>query len=412
MKEKLDEVNKEIYGLKDELEKSQLDKAELQQQLKEMDQIKRSMLISIEVFAEENKTITSPFELLKDENINFKNVNLTIEIISAENSDNLRKQLSDETEEMILLKRKLSEVETEVANKNDSSIQTSNVRNPPLIGCSKAVKSSKVITNNDCKESSEKYNIWGTHGQPDGLKAVVPVAVNTPSQNSRSTGLIDEGKLSEVVINVEDFYYHTKNNKNGDWTTATYRKNRTKKQTGGSRPSTIKGINENSNKLEVAQNHSAIFVTGYDPDVSAEDIIGFLKENDLRDNSEFFKMKTRKDVRKSCSKLVIPLEQKDRILSTTLWSSGISVSRKIFYIKENITEHRDFPKINLDRLRLHFSDLDFPELYKCKSVDVGYDMFTDLLMGAIEECCPVITVNTNQGRCNRIELLSPRVAKD
>ncbi|KAL3276930.1 hypothetical protein HHI36_012297 [Cryptolaemus montrouzieri] len=66
MKEKLDEANKEIYGLKDELEKSQLDKAELQQQLKEMDQIKRSMLISIEVLTEEIKTITSQFESPKE----------------------------------------------------------------------------------------------------------------------------------------------------------------------------------------------------------------------------------------------------------------------------------------------------------------------------------------------------------
>ncbi|KAL3280258.1 hypothetical protein HHI36_017753, partial [Cryptolaemus montrouzieri] len=100
------------------------------------------------------------------------------------------------------------------------------------------------------------------------MKAEVPVAVNTLSQNSRSTGVIDEGKLTEVVINVE-------------------------------------------------------------VDVSAEDIIGLLKENDLGGNSEYFEMKTRKDVRKSSFKLVIHLEQKDRILSTTLWPSGISVNNLI-----------------------------------------------------------------------------------
>ncbi|KAL3270102.1 hypothetical protein HHI36_009160 [Cryptolaemus montrouzieri] len=121
-----------------------------------------------------------------------------------------------------------------------------------------------------------------------------------------------------------------------EWQTVGGKKTRLTGRT-GLRPSPIKGQNKNLNELEVAKKRSALFLTGFYPAVPPEDILEFLKDNEIGNDTKCFKMKTRKDGKKSSFKLIIPLKQKDRILSTELWPTGISVNN-FMNISQNFSQ--------------------------------------------------------------------------
>ncbi|KAL3270107.1 hypothetical protein HHI36_009165 [Cryptolaemus montrouzieri] len=128
---------------------------------------------------------------------------------------------------------------------------------------------------------------------------------------------------------MEDFQCRMNQNEEdvgNEWQTVGGRKTRLTGRT-ELRPSPIKGQNKNLKKLKVAKKRSELFLTGFDPAVSPEDILEFLKDNEIGNDTECFKMKTRKDGKKSSFKLIIPLERKDQILSTELWPTARRQSR-------------------------------------------------------------------------------------
>lgn len=80
-----------------------------------------------------------------------------------------------------------------------------------------------------------------------------------------------------------------------------------------SRPTPVQGSNENYTKLKIAEasikekvDMCWIFVSDLDPNTKEDEIIEFLKSNNLHENCRDFKMTTNRDHIKSFFKLGIP----------------------------------------------------------------------------------------------------------
>lgn len=111
-----------------------------------------------------------------------------------------------------------------------------------------------------------------------------------------------------------------------------------------SRPEPLRGSCNNpaTATLKTAQRMASLFVSGLAIDVTAENIIEFLKLNGLDSGCSCEKMKTKKDKYRGSFKLSVPHIDRDKYLAPSLWPVGIIInhflniqSRMSVYQREN-----------------------------------------------------------------------------
>lgn len=114
----------------------------------------------------------------------------------------------------------------------------------------------------------------------------------------------------------------SKSENNEKWKEVSYRNNR--RPTKSSRPAPLVGSNSDSN-LKAAQRISFLFVSGLAPEVKEQDILEYLKNQNLKP-AECIKMKTKKEKYRSSFKLSVSYEEREKFLNTAVWPKNVVIN--------------------------------------------------------------------------------------
>lgn len=170
------------------------------------------------------------------------------------------------------------------------------------------------------KKSSANQN----HEQKDVIVSVVTPVNVTPVSSVSSVDVssvdvsrgAEQHKQNQQVINV--------NENNEKWTIVSSKRSRLKRE---NRPEPLKGSNSDTAiSLAVAQKQGAIFVTGLVPNTGTEEIMGYLKSNNLGEGVNCEKMITKTDRYKSSFKLTLPNAKKREVMNPELWPNGVTIN--------------------------------------------------------------------------------------
>lgn len=112
------------------------------------------------------------------------------------------------------------------------------------------------------------------------------------------------------------------------WTIVERKKTRIpNRPSNSSRPEPLRGTKDNSTGLlRTAPKMAFLFVTGLSADVTSEDILEYLKENNLNHHCKCEKMYTKKEKYRSSFKLAVPVEKRQDYWCSTLWPQGVSIN--------------------------------------------------------------------------------------
>lgn len=95
------------------------------------------------------------------------------------------------------------------------------------------------------------------------------------------------------------------------------------------RPNPIKGSNNCTGDLEIAQKVHWVFLSGFSRTMETENIINFLKKHNLQKDCVCEKMKTKKHKQISSFKLGVPNDLKDKVMDPDLWPVGTTINHFI-----------------------------------------------------------------------------------
>lgn len=93
------------------------------------------------------------------------------------------------------------------------------------------------------------------------------------------------------------------------------------------RPEPLKGSNEDTScSLKTAPRMAFLFLSGLAPETTGDDVLQFLKINELENGCKCEKLKTKREKYRSSFKLTVPIDQRPKLLSASLWPSGTIIN--------------------------------------------------------------------------------------
>lgn len=143
-------------------------------------------------------------------------------------------------------------------------------------------------------------------------------AVGTQVGSDSSIEQTDNQSLAAGVMrspNVDE-------NQQDDWVEVRSKHKNKKSIFKTNRPEPLKGQNENATSLKTATRVVFLFLSGMAPEVTCEDVMDFLKENNLLAGCRCEKMKTKKQKYRSSFRLAVPQTDVDKYLTPSLWPTG------------------------------------------------------------------------------------------
>lgn len=166
-------------------------------------------------------------------------------------------------------------------------------------------------------QSMLKYNEIINLNEPN------PSMVNTQTAKTRNPISLTKNKTANFK------YGDSKNVDNKDhnisWETVDYKAKTKAKRNLSNRPDPIKGISNTSSKLKTAQKMEFLFLSGIAPDVTKDDVMSYLEDNNLQDGCSCEKMKTKKQYYSSF-RLAVPYGQTGHYLKSNLWPEGAIIN--------------------------------------------------------------------------------------
>ncbi|CAG9760284.1 unnamed protein product [Ceutorhynchus assimilis] len=214
-----------------------------------------------------------------------------------------------------LLREKIVFLEQKIENsiiKEDQNIH-------PAPSSNASIHNSKKIKNTKTAPSSAvEGKVESTAQDVNIPKNPIEVAVidNTDlliQQNEKQSMTAEGLRNSNVDENQDDWVEVRSKNKN---------KNK-KSIFQTNRPEPLKGQNENATNLKTATRVTFLFLSGTAPEVTCEDVMNFLKENNLLvAGCRCEKMKTKKQKYCSSFRLAVPQTDVIKYLTPSLWPTG------------------------------------------------------------------------------------------
>lgn len=225
-------------------------------------------------------------------------------------------------ENIVLLKEKIILLEDELRKQGNS--QKGNKKCPRNSDIPKSAV--PAIREEDSPEDSAGLRLVATTMR-DESSSSNEFAANSINMTQDSKEVEEENLGSRTNTLTSDLGNINNNNDDNDnkWQEVKHKTRKRMPSQKTSRPVPIKGSSTAETILATAQNKAWVFVSGFDPKITATDILCYLKSQNF-EHCICEKMVTKKDKYKISFKLGVPPNDKEKVMSPDLWPEGIIIN--------------------------------------------------------------------------------------
>nr|WP_253308707.1 hypothetical protein [Rickettsia endosymbiont of Ceutorhynchus assimilis] len=241
---------------------------------------------------------------------------------------------------------------SEIPNPNKKQAEQRMTRSQTSVNCKADVGTTLQQTAADgCSSSNSQNLLWQLaplkqqnkeeNGKIPKNDAVVAVDVDVTTDTTKTKTTVPDADVN-IVNELEN--ENLEKGKDNLWQTVNSkrkRRNRSMIQP-SSRPVPNKGTKEAPQNLKMAENYSWLFVSGFDPDTTAVEILGYIKHMGHNQRCICEKMKTVKGNQRSSFKLGVPNSIANIINNGSSWPRGAFINHFI-----NLQSRPQQPRVGL-----------------------------------------------------------------